>query len=456
MKACRASRQHRRESNDFEEKELAPLMDRIAASPTPLPARTDVVVIGGGIAGASTALYLAEKGIAVTLCEKGEIGAEQSGRNWGWVRVMGRDAREIPLSLASLRLWDDLDRLTGAQTGFRRAGIIYTCDTAKDVAGYEAWLAQAREHQIATHLLDPAQLAALVPGAARAFAGAVYTPDDARAEPQKAAPAIATGARAKGAAVHTGCAVRAIETAAGRVSGVVTEHGPIACSSVVLAGGAWSRLFCGNLGIDLPALKTIGSVASTVPLPGGPEIAVGGSDFAFRKRLDGGYTIARRGAMVSELTPDHFRLFFDFLPALRSLRHELRLRVGGRFLEEWRVRKRWRADEVSPFEEVRMLDPAPSEALLDEGHRNLAAAYPFFKDAQIADRWGGIIDVTPDAVPVISAVGAVPGFYIASGFSGHGFGLGPGAGRLMADLVAGDAPLVDPAPFRFSRFARGR
>jgi glycine/D-amino acid oxidase-like deaminating enzyme len=191
-------------------------------------------------------------------------------------------------------------------------------------------------------------------------------------------------------------------------------------------------------------------------MPGGPEIAVGGSDFAFRKRLDGGYTIARRGAMVSELTPDHFRYFFSFLPALRSQWHELRLRVGGRFLEDWRVRKRWRADEVSPFEEVRVLDPAPSEALLDEGRRNLAAAYPFFKDAQFAGQWGGIIDVTPDAVPVISAVEALPGFHIASGFSGHGFGLGPGAGRLMADLVAGDAPLVDPAPFRFSRFARGR
>ena len=280
---------------------MAPLMDRIPASPTPLAPRADVVVIGGGIVGVSTALYLAEKGIAVTLCEKGEIGAEQSGRNWGWARVMGRDAREIPLSLASLRLWDDLDRLTGAATGFCRAGIVYTCDAAQDLATYEAWLALARDYQIQTRLLDSAELAALVPGAARRFAGALYTPNDARAEPQKAAPAIAGGARAKGAAVHTNCAVRTIETAAGRVSGVVTEHGRIACSSVVLAAGAWSRLFCGNFGIDFPQLKMTGSVERTMPMPGGPEITVGGSDFAFRKRLDGGYTIARRGATVSEL-----------------------------------------------------------------------------------------------------------------------------------------------------------
>ena len=435
---------------------MSPVIDRIPPSPTPLPARTDVVVIGGGIVGASTALYLAGKGVAVTLCEKGEIGAEQSSRNWGWVRVMGRDAREIPLSLASQRLWDDLDRLTGAETGFRRSGIVYTCDTPRDVAGYEAWVEKAREHEIQSRLLDPAALAALVPGAARKFAGALYTPNDARAEPQKAAPAIARGARTHGAAVHTQCAVRALETAGGRVSGVVTEHGRIACSSVVVAGGAWSRLFCGNSGIDFPILKTIGSVARTVPKPGGPELALGGSDFAFRKRLDGGYTIARRGAMVSELTPDHFRLFFDFLPAARAEWHELRLRLGGRFGEEWRMRKRWRADEVTPFEDVRTLDPEPSAAIIEEGRRNLAAAYPFFKDVEIAEKWGGLIDVTPDAVPVISAVGALPGLHIASGFSGHGFGIGPGAGRLMADLVTGDAPLVDPAPFRFDRFAQGR
>ncbi len=430
--------------------------DSLPASPTALPARTDVVVIGGGIAGASTALYLAQKGVAVTLCEKGAIGAEQSGRNWGWVRVMGRDAREIPLSIASLQLWEDLDRLTGARTGFRRCGIVYTCDTPRDLAAYEDWLAKNSAFQVDSRLIDPARLAALVPGAARPFAGALYTPGDARAEPQQATPAIAGGARALGAAVHTQCAVRTIETAGGRVTAVTTEHGRIACSSVVLAGGAWSRLFCGNLGIDFPQLKTTGSVERTMPMPGGPDVSVGGSDFAFRKRLDGGYTITRRGATISELTPDHFRLFFDFLPAARREWHELRLRVGGRFRKEWQMRKSWRADEISPFEEVRMLDPEPSAAILDEGRANLAAAYPFFKNVQIAGRWAGLIDVTPDGVPVISAVEALPGFYIASGFSGHGFGIGPGAGRLMADLVAGDAPLVDPAPFQFRRFAQGR
>ena len=84
----------------------------------------------------------------------------------------------------------------------------------------------------------------------------------------------------------------------------------------------------------------------------------------------------------------------------------------------------------------------------------LSRIFPVFAGMQVAGTWGGMIDVTPDAVPVIDKVDALPGFYLATGFSGHGFGIGPGAGRLIADLVAGDAPVVDPVPFRFDRFTR--
>jgi glycine/D-amino acid oxidase-like deaminating enzyme len=250
--------------------------------------------------------------------------------------------------------------------------------------------------------------------------------------------------------------VRGLETQAGRVSAAVTEKGRIACSTVVLAGGAWSRLFCGNLGLDLPALKVLGSVMRTAPIAGAPEITAGGSDFAFRKRLDGGYTVTRRGADVAPIVPDSFRLFLDFLPALRTSWRELRLRVGRRFVEEWQMPRRWSLDEATPFERIRVLDPEPVEAILDQGRRNTAEAFPAFAGMTVVEKWAGLIDVTPDAVPVMSAVDQVPGLFLATGFSGHGFGLGPGAGRLMADLVTGAAPVVDPAPFRFTRFARAR
>jgi glycine/D-amino acid oxidase-like deaminating enzyme len=418
-----------------------------------MPARTSVVVIGGGIVGTSTALFLAEKGIPVVLCEKGEIGAEQSGRNWGWTRVMGRDAKEIPLGIESLKWWRRMNEITGAETGFRQAGIVYLCENQRQVADYEKWLDEARPFQVDTRLLAPGEIDAVLPGSARRWAGALYTPSDGRAEPHKASPAIAAAAQARGATVLTNCAVRGVETKGGRVSGVVTERGRIDCETVVLAGGAWSRLFCGNLSLRLPALNVLASCFRTDPISGAPETAAGGAGFAFRKRLDGGYSIARRGATYNDITPDSFRLFFDFLPSLAKNFRELRLRIGRRFIEEWRVPRRWSLDETTPFEQVRVLDPVPAENLLAQSRKMLVAAFPAFTGMRVVESWGGLIDVTPDAVPVISHVPSLPGFFLATGFSGHGFGIGPGAGKLAADLVAGDTPAVDPAPYRYERFS---
>lgn len=419
-----------------------------------LPRRTGVVVIGGGIIGVSTALALAEQGAAVTLVEKGRVGAEQSSRNWGWCRTAGRDLGEVPLAMESVRMWARMAERIGADVGFQQAGTIYVCKTQREVADYAAWLETASEYQIGSRLLDADETARLLPGSGQRWAGCLHTPADGRAEPQHAVPMMALAAQRLGAVILQGCAARGLDMAAGRVVGVVTEAGTIACDSVVLAGGAWSRLFCGNQGVDFPQLKVLGSVFRTTPMDG-PALTVGGSDFAFRKRADGGYTVAQRNAMQAPIVPDSFRLFSQFVPALAKQRHELKLQFSpGAFMNEWRTKRRWSLDQASPFEAVRVLDPKPTQANIDKGQANLIRAFPGFAGLKIAESWGGMVDVTPDGVPVIGPVAALPGFYLASGFSGHGFGIGPGAGRLMADLVTGGTPIVDPAPFRFERFSR--
>jgi len=434
---------------------MPPPVDPVTSDPT-LPARADVVIIGGGIVGVTTALFLAERGHSVVLCEKGRIGGEQSSRNWGWCRTMGRDAREIPLALESLRLWRGMNERVARETGFRQAGIVYLCETDQEVGAQEAWLEQARQYQVDARLLRGSATRALVPGAVRPFRAALHTPSDGRAEPSQAAPAVAEAARGHGAAILTGCAVRGIDLQAGRVAGVVTEKGRIACDAAVLAGGAWSRLFLGNAGVDLPQLQVLASVFRTAPISGGPEITGAANVFAWRKRLDGGYTIARRNANIAEITPDSFRLLLDYWPTLRKNYGEIRVRFSGRFFSAWRMRKRWSLDETTPFEVVRVLDPEPRQATLAEAKAALPTYFPAFAGIEVAQSWGGMIDVTPDAVPVIGPAAHMPGLFIATGFSGHGFGIGPAAGRLMADLVAGDPPVVDPAPFRLERFARAR
>ena len=433
---------------------MAPPLDPVRSQDAP-PPRADVVVVGGGIVGAATAFFLARKGVSTALCEKGVVGGEQSGRNWGWCRMTLRDPAEIPLMSESTRLWRDGSAMAEADTGYRTTGIMYLAGRPRDLEPYEAWLEHACRHQLDSRMLTREEVARLLPGSTRTWAGALYTPSDGGAEPGKAAPAIAETARRHGAAILTGCAVRGIETEAGRVSAAVTERGRIACHAVVLAGGVWSRLFCGNLGLRLPQLKVLGSVMRTNPLPDGPDVSLSGPGFGFRKRADGGYIVSQAGATVSEVVPDSFRLFRDFLPALRTQWRDLRIRIGRRFLEEWRIPRSWALDAASPFEAVRILDPEPHRPILDEAARNLAAAYPFFRNMTIPERWGGLIDVTPDALPVLSAVESLPGFYLATGFSGHGFGVGPAAGKLMAELVTGDGPSVDATPFRFSRFGEG-
>jgi glycine/D-amino acid oxidase-like deaminating enzyme len=417
-----------------------------------LPARADVVIVGGGIAGVSTLLALAERGVPAVLVEKGRLAGEQSSRNWGFCRTQGRDQAEVPLALESLRQWDGMAARVGGDVGFRRAGACYLCETPAEVAAYEAWLENARQWQVQSRILSPDEVDAVLPGSSRSWAGALYTPNDGRAEPQSAVPLMAQAARRLGATIVTGCAARGFETKAGRVSGVVTERGTIACDAAVLAGGAWSRLFCGNMGVDFPQLKVLGSVMRTEPLDGPPELAVAGPDFAFRKRRDGGYTVARRNRYEAYVVPDSLRLLPQFFSAMIRTRHEYRVRMVGRFWQELRTPRRWALDQASPFEVTRVLDPAPNPAIIEESRRNLIRAFPAFAGARIAESWGGLIDTTPDAVPVIAPVQAVPGFFLMSGFSGHGFGIGPGAGRLMAELVTGATPVVDPMPFRFERF----
>lgn len=419
--------------------------------PIQLPGKVDVVVIGGGIIGASVALTLAERGVSVALCEKGRVAGEQSSRNWGWCRKMGRDPAEIPLAVQSLHLWEQMNARTGAETGFRQHGIVYLCGNAKETGQYESWLEKAQPFQIDSRLIGTEEIERLLPGSVRRWKAALYTPSDGSAEPTLATLAIANAARRAGAAILERCAVRGIETSGGAVSGVVTERGTIRCSQVALAGGAWTSLFCGNLGIRFPQLKILGSVMRVASVPGAPEPATGAGNFAFRKCLDGGYTVAQRNANIAEIVPDSFRFLPDFLPSMVKQWHEIRFRVGRRFLDEWAIPRSWPLDGVSPFEVVRTLDPEPLASVLEQGRRNLENAFPVFRGVQMVDCWAGLIDVTPDAVPVISPVPAVPGFFIASGFSGHGFGIGPGAGHLLADLLTSVSPIVDPAPYRFAR-----
>ena len=434
---------------------MSPPLSRITSDER-LPAQADVVVIGGGVIGVSAAYHLAKKGHSVALIEKGHVGAEQSSRNWGWCRQQGRARAEIPLAREALRLWEDMQNDAGVDAGFRRTGVLFLTKNPQELAAWEKWAEIAREQQVHSTVLSAAEVAERVPGNADSWVGGLHTPSDGRAEPSMAVPALAAAARKHGVTIHQGCAARGLETQGGKVSAVVTEKGAIRTQSVLLAGGAWSSLFCRRHGIELPIGLVNATACRTTPAP---EITMGalGTDFyCIRRRLDGGFTLALRGRGTVEVSPDLFRYAKTFWPTYKQRRKGLKLSFGKSFFDQIMRGTSWSLDKPSPFETERVRDPAPDMSLVNSALAALIKSNPDLKGIEVAEAWGGTIDTTPDTIPVISRVDAMPGFFLATGFSGHGFGIGPAAGKLAADLVTGETPLVDPAAYSHTRLIDGR
>lgn len=422
-----------------------------------VPPTTDVVVIGGGVVGVCTALFLARDGVRVVLLEKGRIAGEQSGRNWGWIRQQGRDPAELPIMVEANGHWQAFAREVNSDFGLRQAGVTYLARDAEELGRFEDWLPHAAAHGVQTTLLSRAEVGRVVRGLAGTCFGGIHTPSDLKAEPWLAVPALAGLAQRAGAVIVEGCAVRALDLQAGRVAGVVTEQGRIDASAVVLAGGAWSEMLLRRHDVVLPQLSVRASVAMTQPLP---EICAGGAalaSVAFRHRLDGCYSLAPGGFHELFLGPQAFRAAPKFWAQLKADPFGTRFKLAAPqgYPDAWGQARRWSEDQHSPFEAIRVLDPAPSMSKLRAVANGFSKLFPHLGPVHLRRVWAGMIDTLPDIVPVMDHVPALPGLTLGTGFSGHGFGIGPGAGRVLSALVQGKAPGHDISRFRFSRFQDG-
>ena len=423
----------------------------------PPPNEADVVVIGGGVIGVCTALYLARAGHRVVLLEKGRIAGEQSSRNWGWIRQQGRDPDELPIMVEANRLWRELAAETSVDIGLTEGGVTYLARSEQEMAGYSDWLPYAQAHGVDSRLLSTKETAELIPGMARTFTGALYTASDLRAEPWVAVPALAGISVRAGVSIVENCAVRTLDVEAGQVTGVLTEVGRIQAPEVVLAGGAWSALLLRRHGIALPQVSVRATVAATDPLP---IVFPGGAAddrIAFRPRADGGYSLAAGGFHELFVGPHAFRSLPKYLAQLKTDPFGTRLLpfAPKGFPDAWGTPRRWEPDQISPFERMRILNPVPNKAKIKALTRDFAALFPNLGEVHIKSAWAGMIDTMPDAVPVVDRVAALPGLTVGTGMSGHGFGIGPSIGRVLAALVTGDEVGHDLTRFRLSRFSDG-
>ncbi len=422
----------------------------------PLPESADLVVIGGGVIGVCTALFAARKGLRVALVEKGRVAAEQSSRNWGWIRVQGRDLAEIPVAQEAQALWRALDAECGGRLGVAQVGVTYLARTGDEMAGFDGWLRQAGHLGVTSRLLDRAETAALL-GCEGPWLGALHTPTDLKGEPWVAVPELARLAVSEGVTIVEHCAARCLEQQGRRVTAVLTEQGRIACDQVVLAGGAWSGLFLRRHGIDIPLLSVRSTALATGPLPQALSTAAVDDVMAMRPRADGGYTLAPAAYAELYLGRDALRHAWRYLPLALSGEFDVHLRgpAPAGYPDALSTPRAWTAGEESPFERLRILNPPPDPGKVPELKRRFAALYPQMGRVPMQAAWAGMIDVLPDVVPVVDRAEAVPGLIVVTGMCGHGFGAGPGFGRIAADLAAGADPGVDLERFRLSRFSDG-
>jgi len=427
----------------------------------PLPDAVDVVVIGGGVIGMFSALYMNRAGIKVAVLEKGRVACEQSSRNWGWIRQTARDRAELPIMMEANRLWGEADKETKGKTGFKHGGICYLASSQKALDAREAWLDTARECQLDCRMLSKDEVDGLIKRGghpdAHQWIGGLYTPNDARAEPWQAIPAIAELAQSEGVMVIENCAVRMLNVEAGAIKGVITEQGNIACEQVVLAAGVWSSLFAKRHGIDMPQLSVRSTVCATTSLPEIYGGNVADETLAFRRREDGGYNLAGGGLHDLYIGPDAFRHFFKYLPVMKEHLPETSFKFSAPkgFPDAWNTPRKWAADDASPFEKIRVLDPEAKHAQVEAIRKNFAKRFPEIGKPEIKLSWAGMIDTMPDIIPIVDRVPSLAGMIVATGMSGHGFGIGPGFGKIISEIAQNKTPGHDMKRFRFGRFSDG-
>ncbi len=349
-----------------------------------------VVIVGGGISGVATAYELARNGISVTLLERGELASMASGWTLAGVRQSGRHPAELPLAAAAVARWVGLDEELGAETEYRQQGNLRLALSEADVPAIHSAVDASVAAGIPITYLDTVdKVHALAPALGDEIFGASYCPTDGHANPTKTVMAFAKAAQRHGAAIRTGVEVTGVTTTSGKVTGVETSDGPFRADSVILAAGVYTPRLLEPLGLNLPLRLCHVPVVQTVPTAPMLDqvIGIASGRFAGRQQVDG-----------------RFRLTLGSIPW-----------DGGETHDQYNIQP--------TLEQVRQTIEVSTRIL------------PAIQGLRVAQVWGGLLDLTPDALPVIERSPEVDGLIIAAGFSGHGFCLGPVTGQILADLA---------------------
>jgi sarcosine oxidase subunit beta len=374
----------------------------------------DVVIIGGGINGASIAYHLARRGASVTLLEKNFIAGGPTGHSSAIVRQHYSNPVTARMAYTSLQVWQNFSQVVGGEAGFVKTGFMIGV-RPQDVAGLKANIQLQKSIGIDTHFVTPEEMRDLEPNLdPKGLGGGAYEPGGGYCDAAAAANSFAKAAQRLGARIRTGVTAAGLQVQNGRVTGVETDQGRVSASRVVLATGPWTPLLLKKIGVDLPI-------------------------------------IAARVKVCLYRRPEDFtrhRVWGDFISQVY-----LRPETGNLML----------VGSISPDEaEDRVADPDAFNdkvdmATLADFAERAALRYPAMQRSHVASSYVSLYDITPDWHPVMDGVPGVDGLYVCAGGSGHGFKLAPATGEMMAKLVLdGKTSQDDINLFSFDRFTQGK
>lgn len=429
-----------------EESSLPRAHDRLGSAEP--PRRVDAVVIGGGIIGLAAAYDMAGRGLKVCLLDRSDAGSAQSTRSWGFIRQQGRSVEELPLMVEANQMWRDLEARLGCDMEWVQGGNLRLTDSPDRAEDYRHWIELAGGFGLDSRVAEPEEVQRILPGFRGRYLTAIFTPSDGQVNPVKAVAGYVRAMRDLGVEILGHCRVKSVVTAGNQVTGVLTEDGFIGARYVVLAAGVGSKALLRGVGLELPLHFVGQTVALTDPVPRLTDACVWTGEIGFRQARSGGIVLSSGGRgdvkldlqSVTSLMSPH--LLSQAVPMYWKNREYLR------------VRPRQVVGALRTRKTSGMLESDPSYSDVAHAVDVLARYFPAL-ECEIALAWAGTIDGTPDALPVIEAVGEPAGLVVATGMSGHGFGIAPSVGKVIADLVTGTSVSHDLRPFRLRRFRDG-
>ena len=369
----------------------------------------DIAIVGAGITGCSAAYRLARAGARVVVIDQYGPAAMASGWTLAGVRQSGRDPAELTMAQRAVALWADLDAELDAPTRYRRGGNLRLARTPSEVDTIRHLVTTQGALGLELEFLEGIEaVRAIAPALSDRVLAASFCPTDGHADPVASVAAFQTAAQRHGAVFEFGERVGAIELAGGRVTAVSTTAGRRSVGCCILANGIGVNDLIEPLGLTIPLRIPMVTVIQTAPLPPVlvPVLGVANADCAARQEIDGC----------------------------------LRVTSGA---GDWHGRME-ETDSGRPKVE-------PTTASVRCTIERIADLLPDFADARVRRIWAGLLDLTPDALPVIDRAPGLEGLVVAAGFSGHGFGIGPATGEILRDLAMGERPSLPIEAFALDR-----